>query len=604
MQDMQARHDVTGQQCPATRRQTWDVHWPWTVTSPAAGRRNPGRSAARGSAALVAITVALVAATVAGALATAATSRLNVVSARTQRADAIATAAAELADLEQALAADPDLYATQVWRSERARVCVDDGATYQPAQVWPASCGLRWTYEQAAAPTAVRVQIVPPSAADPTLHVTVLARACEGDTTPLADCAGEVDSGLSRRYVRQGPAWATVHSDTPLARADLGTEPVQGATIYSVGSIDLTGPGPTFTDTLWATEATIVGTPAADSRTAGPATSPTTVRDLTDAPQTTGGLQAAMQASWDVACPAAPDAIPAVEDGAAAWLCLAPGRLVVDLDGSVTRIPDDVVAYRLWTGADPNQLLVQTATTLPAVPACAAAPCQPIDDLGAGTHPVGGTTWTDLTLNAAGPWSGVVAVAGEAHIGGPVDLTDPANPHNPVPVHTSTPLTILAGTPTDPADIVISAPVDADNSPSGHPTSVVLAATGEVRIGPWAADPTGTLTIDAALVALGLDGPADRAGWPSPIRTDPATAPGYNAAANYGTRHLEIVGAVVAPAISMDLYPFTSVTLTPNPAAAGRPAPHAPTFTSTWQPTGTTMQSGTDLCGNPTCPLF
>lgn len=506
------------------------------------------------------------------------------------------------------LAADPTFYAHRIFHAERPRVCPTTGQVVTPnpdpeaVTVWPQECGTGWTYLPTGQTTdgydpataLVRAQVAPPTAGDPTLRLTVLAT------------VGRTEHAVVATYTRPDSSGLAVYSGQPLDLDTLAGDDGQlnlAGTVYSLtggtvpdqavpdGALDQVrlvsecgftnpeGDNPAQWENLDELARAAAGCPTE------PGPDSVDVREVTTAPLEPSTALRTLERTTAHVCLETPTT---TQDGGVNSLCLRAGDTVVDVDGATVQIPDDVAAYHLSFTDDPTPgVVVRTAQVPPQEGASIAAAAT---SYAAGTHPVSasGVTWSDLGVLRL-PATGVLVTDATTYVGqcaAAVGGTgcDPTAPAAPV--------TVIAGTPTSPADLVVAGPLtqpavpDGEDEPQGEEVvtfPVGLVATGQVRVPFWAHTAGGDLHLDGHLYAAGVGTPG-----PSLLTTPDPGNPGGN---------LVITGSVGAAHLGLlDGWAQVTVTGTPGQHLAGLPA-----FTWHWHPSGTQPLSPTQLCGARTC---
>lgn len=518
---------------------------------------------------------------------------------------------------------------------------------------WPAQCGTSWTYLAPGKPLlgfssqVLRAEIEPPSPDDPSLTLRVLAAVGSQETgivsvyRPDSAAATTVYSGTDLRL------------DELYAKdvADTGAAPLEVAgSVYANGRVWLPSGDVNLGGAQLFAEDGFVGTPGnsqarlytgRDTELSATQKAIFSLRSSVAQPLTMESLRASAGRVAEVACPKVtadpfnyPEGHP--RDGTSSVLCLAEGGKAVDDSGSIWQAPAHVTAWLLMpTGSTVNVYYAAgTAATegddLEVAGTCRIAcqlPALAAADLTAGTHP-GGPLDTSSVWVSAGkfrlPASGVVGTDATTYVSHCVgfELTGPAAQH-PLIAANSKPLksgssdltgpqcapepdggapgggivvdkslSILAGTPRNPADIVIAGPIRSTGAKT--PGHLGLMATGTVRVPYFARPAGGDLPLAASLAAFGFGSGPDAAGLVSqpqqyPARTDAAVD------ANYGDT-LELVGSVAAAKLD-GIGGFRRVEVGADPTLKASPPPYFASFSDRYTRVSTTRLSSQALCG-------
>lgn len=471
------------------------------------------------------------------------------------------------AQFEQALAADPAFFLTETFAAERTRICAPVGggaSVLVPAgQPWDvAVCGPRWDYDPAPSGLPVRVQITPPSPDDPALTVRIAAE----HVSAL--------SGQQLVYTPNGQGRFTLASVADLDLAARGATLSLGGAVYSGG--DLTLPvSAALTKVTFAAEGALLGTPAPGSRyySSAPAASTPPVRairDLVPAALSGAGLAGSAATLHDLGCAAGTGT---VAGGYSASLCLTAGEQFPLSGGGTALVPETTTAYLLLPGASgvPGTVDVYAADSVPTpVASSCAVSCDPRAlaraSVAAGTHPGTSAWWSPRRLGTAAlPAGGVVATDAVTWLGlcsatasgSPATDTgwlgsstcDTVTPATPGATGVERSFTLVAGTPSRPADVVVAGPLRTVGS-----ARLAVVATGDVVLPYWSRPSGGDLRVDAAAIAAGA-GHSD-----SVTRTAVRTVPPAN---SLSSGVLDWRGSLVASAVNLTLNGFASVTWTP-----------------------------------------
>lgn len=574
------------------------------------------------------------------------------------RADADAT----LVRVRQTLDSDPHLPMRQVLPFERTRVCLPTGSTVPPGGGWDvAACGAVWGYDYtpgeplgADQDGSARAELVY-DLDEATWSVRVLGR------------GGSLRAGYATRVVRPSAAETTAVSNSDLSFAHLfrnsASTPSGDLSVYATGTVTLpshTGGGASSpasnapplepTDVVMADTPPSVlpfqGDPASSAGAlygrSGPSSPWSDIRQVAPSPWSLGAAQADLPRVRDIACPDGPPPANIPERHQTTYACVDPGRTLVDVSGDEHVVPLAATAVAVLPtsvavdGFDRPALRLLWTTRQPAGLRCT-SPC---DLTVAGrasvaerTHPGDRNHWTG-TADIWWPSTGVVASTRDVHVGmcGADGFLQAADPEQPTrrarcqvfgPTDSTRPgatfqrpLTVLAGTPAQPASVYVGSPITTvrDN------VNVGLVATGEVKIGWWARPPGGSLDIHAAAIAFGLTRNATAVeSGPSAIHATPAhvcTATDDNARCSNNTGEtLRWTGALAAPQLRLVSNQFNRVTLVAHPPLTDHPPPLFPALDDaawrtiskqplSWTSDTLTTADGEPACTTPACPSW
>lgn len=581
------------------------------------------RGRARRGATLVAtVILSLIACTVAMLLVQQSLSSAQNAAVTADRAVTARIAADLVGQFEARLADDPQFFTRELFWAERPRVCdTGDGSPQvvtasgdpdAPATAWGPACSQVWTY---AAPGAdvegydpatalVRAEVWPPSSTNSVLRLRVLAT------------VGATESALETTYQVPSAAQVTLYSQTGVDLDQLagptGTVALSG-TIYTVGPsltparpehtlVPDAGPllgarllsecgftGATGDATAFLRAVDPTSRTAAGCADPGPDPTPVVgdVRTLAPAPLTTDAAVRSVDALRRSAC--RPVAVPhlytapAQSEPSAVWssqLCLTTGSSVVTAGGQVVPVQSasasTPAAYRLTFegGAADAVVRVETATTAPQDPA-------PVSEAqaayAAGTHPLSapGTVWTELGVLPL-PATGLIVTDAPTYVG---QCTAAIAPGTCTATTVARDVTVIAGSPANPTDLVLAAPVS-----GGGGADLGLVATGRLTIPFYAHVGGQAMAVDGHLFALGLGA----GGQPSVVTT---TADGHT-----GTT-LTVTGSLGGQSVAP--LPGWSRVVVAAPTGDG-PARYV-TFSPFWRAQARSVPTSAELCGQLTC---
>lgn len=515
-------------------------------------------------------------------------------------------------DFEERLAANPSFFLTETWEMERARVCVsvDDPSNpteVEPGEDWPAECGQVWAYADrppAEAGTVgydseVRAEVAPPTLDDPLLRVRILAR------------VGSNEAGLEVSYRLEGTGRFVAYSEEAmrldgLARGSSGSSTLRGS-VYSRDRLFLpTGTSLTIDDTqLMAEDGFVAGALNSTLRyySALPdAASTPPIRDIRGPiaePLSVGGLRSSAARAATVGCP---DTTPGLVDVGARTLsrslCLLEGRDVVDVNGTVLSVPDEVASWLLVV--DEDTVTAYLSQTPPAMSGDCALRCDLVGlaapEVAAGTHPGSMTYWGAPFGVLPLPVSGVIVTGDDTHIGhcGDAFLTEGAT----CSAHTvglegmtvARSLTVVAGSAAEPANVWLSGPISTIGD-----GRLGVVASDSVIVPFWSRPPGGTLDLDVAAVALGY---GDSFAGEAPVRTFPRHVgdPFVDGDTNFAST-LNWTGSLAAAELDLTFDQYPQVSLVADPVISRTPTPWFPAFVDRWSRLSETPIAPATLCG-------
>ena len=471
------------------------------------------------------------------------------------------------------LTSDPELAFRQVLADELPRVCPTDGSVHGPGELWPATCGTGWTYQNPDSSDEVRVMLEPQGAV---MQVTVVAS------------TGPVDAGVVATLQRVAAADQTLWSlgdvilDDLLPSATGGQISVELAgQVYGSQVVLPSNDRLQLGSVQLLSEDGIVGVPTVsedpdivwryykDNPTTAERLRNPPLRDVrTVVPQRTSpaAMVAAFERMAADACPTSAGE-PTAAAGHASYLCLAPGAQVRAADGTVATIPSsaEAVAVRAASSPDHVEVVVYDRTQV-------AFDCVVDCDLlamerQAQTNLFTTTPDASQVFVLLRPASGLVGVRDlEPHLEpcGPAFLTPDEDGCAPAS-HRRLP-TVVAGTVDTPTDVYVSGPARA-----------AAATAGAVVVPYWARPLTGSaatdriLTIDLPAFALGVDRAAA-------VTSLPARAPNVRVSVgeddNWGVL-LDWHGALITPSGLPAVDGWETVRFNGQPAgsAAALPSP-------------------------------
>lgn len=477
-------------------------------------------------------------------------------SSRSSLESASRAAAAAGSRVAAQLILNPTAPYTQVLADEATRICpTQPSLQVQAGEPWPTRCGNTWTYIESPANRSVVVKITPPSPSSPELVVSSAAR------------VGGVSAGYIDHYRLNGTTRPSLFSASDVDLAELssagGSATLRGI-LYSTEQMKFSS-GVNTNAALLASEQAVTNTSGltepspkypASRRivvpTADPLATPArdAIRALFPSALPADGLRSAAGALGTIACAADTGSVFTADDGDSylSSLCLHAGHVLTSTTGTVT-VPS-VQTWLLLPGATTAQagrtLDVYYQLDPAAVPGSSCSGCNlralSSDAVNENTHPGIIGSWTKLGTFLL-PSSGVLATDATTHIGlcGQAFLNEGScavwGTGTTPGVTTTSALTVLAGSVSDPADVYLSGPVHATTGRLG------VLATGDVYVPYWAMTRSGDLTIDVDLTILGSSNHA-------PLASFPLSAPGSS---SNTAGVLTINGSIAAQQLSTHL---------------------------------------------------
>lgn len=534
-----------------------------------------------------------------------------------------------LAHYEAQLGKNPYYFLDQVDTYERARRCINGpvARTYQPGEAWPAECGSTWVYvDPEGEPTRewrARIEVSPPQKNQP--YLSVKAVAVSGPTAVAEERSYSQDTAAS--------AIVTTDSDLVLGMATGSVDLV--GDIYSGGKIYLHADnsfsireGLVMAEGGFFPASEAVRTPTVrffqpggsgdigDIR--GPAPTPREVSELADE---VGRLES-------VACDVA-------SGEAGVSLCLRRGEKVTPVGGTphqAITVPEEVEAFLLEFGhrdtADGKEQVVHVSWTrrgLGFVWDCAIR-CSLRDlaatEVEAGTHmgsddkgsaPSSGEYWVTLGTFPV-PTSGVIFSDRDVSVGlcGDGFLTVDGPDCNVSQVSES--VTVVAGRPHSPANIIIGGPIDAvsvdgdtivRSEPADADGRLGLVATAQVLIPYWSHKPASgneipaasdNLEVDAALLALGRGEDLAGGRFGGAISTLPVRVH-TDHDGNQGAR-LTVTGAIAGEGVDLTSNMFSDgMELRWDRRMLVSPPPLFPSYDGLWRLRSSVEPTALEVCG-------
>lgn len=507
---------------------------------------------------------------------------------------------------------------------------------------WPKACGSAWsyigvgqyaigsgtngqvvTYDPVGHP--VRMELSPPAPGQPNLKVRILA------------AKGRAETGLTLAYKPNSATALTAYSAQDLrldavlsneaGAASAAAVAVRG-TLYAGGQMYLPTSEADYAGAQLLAEDGFVGSIPDTGRfyTAGPVDDSTReIRSALSTPLALSGLRSAFSRMASVACP---DGVPSARPGLPAYsssLCLRHGmpvlatpagestERVITVSTTGSEIGQRPAAYLLMFAGTVQAptVRVYTAATHPATAGECRIRCDLASvaaaDYRAGRHPVSTPAPTRSSAPGAPLWqplgemrlpvTGIIATDADTYIG-QCSLSVDTSAGQCAQTTPARSVTVLAGTPDDPADIFVSGPLAGTTATAGATAAQVgLVATRSVTIPYWARPQRGDLTVRANIVAFGYGLERGESG----LRSLPQRlAPREDNPNNYGG-DLNIVGSVAAPSLEAALPGWAHVTLSPNAVASATPPPNFPGFSAGWTQQSANRLSSFAVCAASSC---
>ena len=618
------------------------------------------RRSRRGMALLATVLLTILAATIVLAIATQAVLSSKNESIRSDASQATRAALDAQHSIESQLQADPYFYFKTISPLERARICnpakTSSGTTIaptniQPGSSWPlATCGTSWGYTR---PTtlgtidgaSVEVDIIPPSSAAPTLGVRIFAT------------YGNDSDGLNLTYRINGSERFTVYSSSDLdinPLTSLGGSSLLGTT-YTGGTMFLPSPvaltptsSPPYTPPLTGNsqlEAESGFSPAPPAASPARYYSTTTIpaggssaqvrsiRNVTPEKLTTDSLRSSATRIHNLACPGgspnlyasqAPTSLCLVADGSTAYPYV---DNAAHSGSGTTTIPSNTTAYMMIFAGDASppsginaantvDIYATTDTLLPPGGCLVACDLTRVaaTDAATGNFPGRFGYWSPKFLGTfVIPQSGVIYADHTVYLSQCSSALSPTpflSPGTACPalsngssgtagmvVGAST--TVLAGTPSSPADIYISGPIS-----TAPGVSFGAVASRSILIPYWSRAPalvaatpppfttiTATnLSVSGAYTALGYGIPPATAA----IQTFPSSVDTTNAH-NLATQ-LTFTGSLAAPSINLGFNMFGQVSLSGSTQLSSQSPPYFTDFDGRWSNVASARYTAAQAC--------
>ena len=557
------------------------------------------RRSERGAALITTVLVAALGASIVLGLVVLAASESRSSAASEDAISARASADAALSSYVSALRDDPRYFARKVHPLERARLCPADAAVevVQPGETWPASCGPSWEYADPDGTAEARLEITPPSTAT-SGEVTVLAVGHRADQTAAVQASLAVPTAA---------AWTVaVDDDLDLADVQPAGSP-DGASLYAGRSLAASSPWlTTAASVTMAAEGsvTVNGTAVAPSANVrvyvpDPTIPQLPLRDVAATPLTTNALAASAERTRVEGCSTtAMTAAAAAARTTPPVICLAAGA-ALPAGAGLAQVPSDARSYLVIPQATGVRLFAATAA--PSYPTDGDVYAGSVASVAAGTHPGTLSYWTEIG-SFGYPDSGLIIADRDVHVGlCGAGFTSSGCAQS---ASAASGFTVIAGSVGDPRDVYLSGSLLSPASPgfaAGAP--VGLVAFGDVIVPYWAKTRTGTVEVNASVVALG-GRKGSFGGSPEAVRALPAARPAALAAGG----SFSLRGSIAAPRLDLStagpFAVFAATGVTPNPSLAATPPPYMPSYSSTWQIAASSSMAPGDVegCGATGCP--
>jgi hypothetical protein len=482
------------------------------------------------------------------------------------------------------LLSDPLAFSSTVLELEASRICqigTLSGAQFSAGQDWPGSCGISWSYAAPAASwSGARIEVTPPSPAEPGLRLTARVRAADG-----------TEAAYTARYLPAGAGrwtWASTGQADLSSVAPSDSVTVNGALYAATATAS---PGVNISGVVAAEVFTAAPAAASGVKFFGAAPQPGpefgNIRQLLPTPLRNGNLGTVAPALQQLACTqgepvnVTPLLTSAVCVTAGGQLRLANGSLVdVPSDAAAFLVVPDGAGLHLWystTGVDltPGGPLVCTSS-----PTCSLAAHQ--EALGA-DHPGNELFWAAGYLGRAlAPVSGIVAVGGTAVIGTCTGYAvaapcEPLGSSATPGVLAEFPLTLVADT------VVVGSPVRST-------AAVALVADTQVAVAYWSRSGSES-TIEAHLFGAGRSGVPGVTAFPAALADGGSSDPNWAAA-------LTVTGSMTGRNLPLGMAGWRAVTITAADSSTSTP-PWLPAVGWGWERTAV-YQGAADPAGfNP-----
>lgn len=504
---------------------------------------------------------------------------------------ALRDAQGEIALIESQLSADPVGFLMRVLDGERARLCAYDNQAYQPGDPWPERCRT-WTYVPPARAANVRFELTAPNPDDPLLYAEVLSR------------RGALDVGYRAGYALAGAGrwtWASIGSVDFSSTGPSDAVTLSG-NLYSLGNVT-PGTAVSLTDALVATDGSFVSAPT-DPTVGWYGDNQEDVRSVKAAPLSAGDLTGAVEMLRQVACPGGDPVV----TGGGVWsshLCVAPGARLLDVNGTEVQVPENSESFAvIFNGADldiyTSDMRIDTTENSDLVCDDCDLPAFVADPLAGGSHPGGMRFWESRGASFLGTFppsaTGVIWFAGDTTVGVCSD-TDEYSTGAPCVARNgaggegtefAASLTIVAGEPGAPRDILIGSSIRASGS---H--ELALVAAGDIVIPHWAATIGGALRVDAHLLGAGN-------GQRPSVRSFPYERTDSGALDPNWAQSLTIVGSVAGTALELGHSGFRTVSYQRGSVGNGA-SPWFGGLDPTWVRVSMARISGFDVCASRAC---
>jgi hypothetical protein len=550
------------------------------------------------------------------------------------------------AAFESALETNPYFFYAQVFTatvgsstySEQARLCDQGSTVVQPGGAWSlASCGAAWTYRAPIVTPTAWLRITPPHLDSPVLTVNIMAT------------VGSTSDGLTLTFRMNGTENYTLFSSSALDLTTLPGTPTLSGPVYTPSTITVpNASSPNATSLLGAAQLEAEqGFPTAPidpsaryyAATASSSAVPPiySIRNVVPEVLTTQSMRASFSDSYAVACPGGTPWYDTFAS-ASSSLCLKAGSTIVtSSSGTTVIVPAAATAYMLnFATSGPNVAIWYTTRTNPLMidTSCAASACDLAtdssaggpSDVAAGTHPGQLSSWTYLATVPL-PETGIIFTDHDVQLGICSTGSDTPflTPGGSCPslsagstdagMDVAHSLTVLAGTPTTPANVWIGTSIFTTNN-----ASFGAIATGQLFIPYWSHSPYSTATAPttdptANATTQVLDGAYAAMGYGidpslvSPIAPWPQSQQLYTSASQNLASSLVLNGSLAAPDLSIGT-PITAPAATVGPFAAfanvtlanqsqfvTAPPPYFTDFDGTWSLVATTRYTVAQACG-------
>jgi hypothetical protein len=517
---------------------------------------------------------------------------------RIDRYDAYSAIRSAQRGFENELASAPFFYYTEVYALERARVCTaGDNRVVQPGTPWPSECGTQWSYQQADAPGAVRLEIEPSNIDEPNLNVKAISLvgrsviAMQWSYAP--DSAGRYSLASS--------------SDLDLNQLPHGAGSELTGELYSDGVLTL----PSFA---------IIGgrgvVSARDGYLGAPETSPYSenpvrffgptedlsgnvpvypIRELHPISGTASGMNAMFATSVEIACGTG---TPVSVNGAATSLCLSPGGTVIGADLNPLVLPATATRFMLiFSQASDRSVDVYWSDRSDSAPSTCGGGCNLSSSsqasITAGEHPGAASYWSSVGTLLL-PYHGIIHSSIDTQIGmcgsnfaSTASACTSWNTTAGMEVRAN--VSVLVGSLLEPADVYLGGDIFvADTASFG------VVASGRILLPYWAASTDEVQHLEGSYVGLAIGG------YSAGVETYPAV----NSSGSNTRDALLLEGGFTGNGIDTSFPLYDSIQIVGRARHWRTPPPLFLSPTGSWRLMSSTRVSAAENCGTSDCSGF